>query len=76
MPPWSIIKSRGLSVCFVFLIFITATFRLSMVGSRERVITPSAKNSEIPSRERRDEPTGSSDVIIEVVFADSNVDNI
>ena len=66
MPPEVICISWGLSVCFVFLIFITDSFLLSIVGSKLRVMTPSARNSEIPSLDRFVEPIGSSEVIIEV----------
>lgn len=47
-----------------------------MVGSKLRTITPSTKNSEIPSLERREEPMGNSDVTTDVDFAVSKAFNI
>ena len=76
IPPSPISKSCGLSVCLVLLIFITDSFLLSIVGSKLRTITLSVKNSDMPSRERREEPIGSSDVTIDVDFAVSNALNI
>ena len=71
IPPSLILISCGLSVCLVFLIFITDNFLLSIVGSKLKVMTPSARNSEIPSLERREEPMGNSEVTTEVVSDDS-----
>ena len=42
----------------MFLNFITDNFLRSIVGSRLSIMTPSAKNSDIPSLERRDDPAG------------------
>ena len=69
IPPSPILISCGLRECFVPLIFITDNFLLSMVGSSFRRMIPSARNSEMPSLERSEEPNGSSDVITEVHFA-------
>ena len=72
MPPSPISISWGFKVCLVFLILTTEIFLRFIVGSKLRIITPSARNSDIPSLENNEEPIGSSEVITDVDSVDSN----